>query len=135
MLKPALAAYAAAAVVFCVLDAAWLGVVARDWYRGQFGSLLLDPPRWGAAFAFYAVYLVGLVLFGVLPALKSGAWTDALGWGALYGFFTYWTYDLTNLATLRGFPAGVVAADVAWGVVLNTAAAGAGAWAAGKVAA
>jgi len=135
MLKAGLAAYAAAAVVFCALDAVWLGWVASGWYRDQFGSLLLDPPRWSAAIAFYAVFLVGLVLFGVLPAMKSGTWTDALRWGALYGFFTYWTYDLTNLATLRGFPAGVVVADVAWGVVLNTVAAGAGAWAAGKVAA
>jgi uncharacterized membrane protein len=128
-----LAAYAAAAVAFCVLDLLWLGVVARGWYRDRLGDLLLASPRVGAAVLFYAVFLVGLVVFAVAPALKSGRWTDALAWGALYGFFTYFTYDMTNLATLRGWPVSVVAVDVAWGVVLNAAVATAAFGVAGRI--
>jgi uncharacterized membrane protein len=113
------AAYLAAALVFCSLDLAWLGLFAKGWYQAQLGPLLLPAPRWSAGVAFYAVYLVGLLLFGVLPALRSGLWRDALLWGALYGFFTYYTYDMTNLATLKGWPATLVVVDVAWGTLLN----------------
>ena len=126
------AAYAAAALVFCVLDALWLGVVARRWYRARLGGLLREAPRWGVALAFYLVYLAGLLLFGVQPALRSGLWSDALLWGGLFGFFTYFTYDMTSLATLKGWPPQLVAVDIAWGTVLNALAAAAG-WAAGRI--
>jgi uncharacterized membrane protein len=119
MLVRAMAAYLTAALVFCVLDLLWLGIFAKSWYRGQVGDLLLPSPRWDAGVAFYLVYLVGLVLFGVLPALRSGVWTDAPLWGALFGFFTYYTYDMTNLATLKGWTGALVLVDVAWGTVLN----------------
>ena len=62
----AVAAYLAAGLVFCVLDLAWLGLVAKGWYQAQLGHLMLSQPRWDAGIAFYAVYLVGLVLFAVL---------------------------------------------------------------------
>jgi uncharacterized membrane protein len=125
MLMRWVAAYVVAAVVFCVLDALWLGVFAVDFYREQLGPLLAQPPRWDAAVAFYAVYLVGLIAFGVRPAWQSGRLGDALGWGGGFGFFTYYTYDMTNLATLNGWPPAMVAVDVVWGMLLNASAAGA----------
>jgi len=126
MLLRSLAAYAAAALTLCLLDGLWLGVLAKDWYRSQLGGLMLDTPRWGAAVVFYAVYLVGVVLFGVWPGLRAGSWLQAALWGGLFGFFAYMTYDLTNLATLKNWPAGLVVIDVAWGTVLTAVAASAG---------
>jgi uncharacterized membrane protein len=128
-----LAAYAAAAATLCVLDLLWLGLLARGWYRDQLAGLLRASPRLDAAVLFYAVFLVGLLVFAMAPALRSGRWTDALLWGALYGFFTYFTYDMTNLATLREWPVAVVAVDVAWGVVVSAAAAVAGFAAASRI--
>jgi uncharacterized membrane protein len=112
-------AYVAAGLCLCLLDLLWLGVIARSWYRAQFGALLLESPRIGAAAAFYAVYIVGLVLFGVWPALKADSWSQAALWGGLFGFFAYYTYDMTNIATLKGFPAGIAVVDVAWGTVAS----------------
>ncbi len=126
MLSRLVLAYVAAGACLCLLDLLWLGVIARSWYRAQFGALLLENPRMGAAAAFYAVYLVGLVLFGVWPALKAGSWSQAALWGGLFGFFAYYTYDMTNLATLKGFPGGIVAVDVAWGTVVSALSACAG---------
>jgi len=121
-----IAAYIAAAVSFLALDALWLGVVAQKLYQREFGSMLLDKPNMVAAAAFYALYLVGVVVFAVKPALESGGWTRALLQGALFGLVAYATYDLTNLATLKGFPVRVVAPDLIWGATVTAAAALAG---------
>lgn len=121
-----IAAYAAAAVSFLALDALWLGVVAQKLYQREFGSMLLEKPNMVAAATFYALYLVGVVVFAVKPALESGGWTRALLQGALFGLVAYATYDLTNLATLKGFPVRVVAPDLVWGALVTAAAALAG---------
>ncbi len=111
--------YLAAATVFLPLDMAWLGLIARDFYQSRLGPLLLDRPQAGVAFLFYAIYLAGIVIFAMGPALAAGSWRTALLYGALFGFFAYATYDLTNLATLKGFPLSVALVDMAWGTVLT----------------
>jgi uncharacterized membrane protein len=98
----------------------WLGVVARDFYQTKLAHLLGEV-NWPAAIIFYLVFLVGLTIFAIYPAINSGAWTTALVWGAMFGFFTYATYDLTNLATLRDWPMVVVMVDIAWGTFLGGA--------------
>jgi len=121
-----IAAYIAAAISFLALDALWLGVVAHSLYQREFGAMLLEKPNMVAAGAFYALYLVGIVVFAVKPALESGGWSRALLQGALFGLIAYATYDLTNLATLKGFPVRVVAPDLIWGAFVTAAAALAG---------
>ena len=41
--------YAATVPVFFVIDLVWLGLVARDFYRDQLGSLMADPIGWPVA--------------------------------------------------------------------------------------
>ena len=108
-----------ALTVFLSLDMLWLGVIASDLYSRQFGDLMVDQVNWVAAFAFYLLFIAGILVFVVRPALAQGSLRDALWLGAFFGLVTYATYDLTNLATLRGFPAGIVAIDLAWGAVLS----------------
>ncbi len=110
--------YLLTAPVFFAIDLVWLGYVARDFYQDQLGSLLSPTVNWPAAFAFYLLYIVGIMIFAVAPALEKGSLVRAVVLGGLFGFFTYATYDLTNLATLRGWPAKVVLVDIVWGVVL-----------------
>jgi uncharacterized membrane protein len=104
--------------VFLLIDLVWLGVVARDFYRSQLGSLMADPIVWWAAILFYLLFIGGIILFAVMPALDAGSWTRALLLGAAFGFCAYITYDLTNLATIRGWPITLVVVDIAWGTVL-----------------
>jgi uncharacterized membrane protein len=113
--------YAATTAVFFLIDLVWLGVVARGFYREQLGSLMADEIRWPVAIGFYLVWIVGLLVFAVLPALADGAWLRALLLGAAFGFFTYLTYDLTNAATLRDWPMTLTVVDVVWGTVLGGA--------------
>lgn len=123
-------AYGAAAGVFLVADALWLGLIAKDFYRAQIGHLLAPDFRIGPAVLFYLMYLGGIVYFAVLPALASGRWQDAILPGAILGFIAYGTYDLTNWAVMKDWPASVTLIDLAWGTVLTGLAATAGALAA-----
>jgi uncharacterized membrane protein len=126
--------YLSAAIVFLPLDMAWLTLVARDFYKSRLGDFLLEQPRWAAAIGFYLIYLAGVVVFAMLPAVAQGSWRTALLYGALFGFVAYATYDLTNLATARGFSTAVALVDIMWGTVLTAATATLGYWLAGLVA-
>jgi uncharacterized membrane protein len=87
---------------------------------------MMDRPNMSAAALFYLIYVVGIVLFAVGPALKNESLVYAIAYGALFGFFTYATYDLTNYATLKDWPVMVAVVDTAWGTALAGFSAGAG---------
>jgi uncharacterized membrane protein len=110
--------YAIALPVFIALDAIWLGLVAKNFYRNQIGFLMKSEINWAAAVAFYLLFVGGLVLFVITPAIEKNSWVHALLFGALFGLITYATYDLSNLATLKDWPILVTVVDLAWGTAL-----------------
>lgn len=122
----------AAAVVFGVMDAVWLGWAGPNFYRPQLGDMLADSFRMAPAFTFYAAYVCAIVWFAVRPGLSGGIGAAALN-GALLGAICYATYDLTNQATLRHWSMTVTLADIAWGAFATAVAASAATFAAGKV--
>lgn len=105
--------------VFFAIDMVWLGFVARTFYQTRLGHLLAESVNWPIAISFYLIFLVGLLIFAIAPALAAGDGQRALIYGALFGFFTYATYDLTNWSTLRDWPASVALADMVWGTILS----------------
>ena len=125
--------YVAAALVMLGLDSIWLTLTADRLYRPLIGELMLDGFRPAPAIAFYALYLCGVVVFAVRPALATGRWTTALASGALFGLVAYGTYDLTNQATLKIWSTALTLADMAWGSILTALAAGAGYGAAARL--
>lgn len=128
-------AYLGTLIAFFAIDMVWLGLVAKNFYRDQLGSLMADSPNWGVAIVFYLLYIAGIVFFAVKPALDADSLLKGTLYGALFGFFCYATYDLTNLATLKNWPPKMVVVDIIWGTVLTGTCATAGAWAALKFAA
>ena len=112
-------AYVAAGVAFVIIDLLWLGLVARDVYQTKLGPLMAQEIVIPAAAIFYALYLAGIIIFAVHPALQAGSWQTALIWGALFGFFCYMTYELTNWAVIEGWPSSLVLIDIVWGTVLT----------------
>ena len=110
--------YLIALPVFFAIDMVWLGLVAKGFYRRQIGSLMRSPVNWVAAIVFYLLFILGLVVFVVAPAMDHESWVRALLYGALFGFIAYATYDLTNLATLRNWPLLVTVVDLVWGAAL-----------------
>ena len=111
--------YLIALPVFFAIDMIWLGLIAKNFYRDQIGFLMKSNINWIAAIIFYLLFIVGLVIFVIAPAVQRGSWVYALLFGALFGFITYATYDLTNLATVKDWPLLVTVVDLAWGAALG----------------
>ncbi|NNE69797.1 MAG: DUF2177 family protein [Rhodothermales bacterium] len=125
--------YLLSMVVFFGLDLIWLGVIADGFYDAHLGHLLAEQVNWGAALAFYLVFVAGIVHFVTMPAIQNGNAGSALLNGGAFGLVTYAAFDLTCMALFADFPAVVVVVDLAWGVVLVGSVAYAGARLAGRV--
>ena len=110
--------YFIALPVFFAIDMFWLGVVSKNFYKQQMGFLMTTNVNWTAAILFYLLFIVGLVLFVVSPALAKNSMQYAIVFGALFGLITYATYDLTNLAVLKDWPLTLTIVDMIWGSVL-----------------
>ena len=104
--------------VFFAIDMLWLGFVAKNFYAKQIGSLMKPDINWSAAIVFYIIFIAGLVIFVITPAVLKNSWTQAVLMGALFGFVCYATYDLTNLAVAKNWPLLVTIVDLIWGAVL-----------------
>jgi uncharacterized membrane protein len=125
--KQMLLLYLITLAVFFMIDMIWLGVVAKGFYRRHLGPMLSPKVNWAAAVLFYLLFIVGLVVFVIKPALVGGEPLKALLFGALFGLISYATYDLSNLATLKDWPLVVTIVDLIWGTVLGGAVSFAGA--------
>jgi len=113
--------YLIAFVVFLLIDAIWLSLIANNFYKKYLGFLMKDSPNFVAAGIFYLVFIVGLVYFVIMPGIDAGSIGKILLGGVLFGFITYATYDLTNLATIKDWPLTVTIVDLLWGSFLSTA--------------
>jgi uncharacterized membrane protein len=72
-------------VVFFAIDLFWLGVVAKDLYAKYLGYLMAPQINWAAAITFYLLFIVGLMIFVLLPALdKQSSITCIDLWGIVW---------------------------------------------------
>ena len=114
----------AAAVLFLIIDLVLLLWLGRSFYVSEIGDLLRQPPNLGAAGAFYVLYVTGLMIMVIWPAVQAQSVPQAVLFGALLGLVAYGTYDLTNLAVMKGFTTKIAIIDMLWGTVLTSAVAG-----------
>ena len=112
--------YAVSVPVFFIVDMIWLGVIAKGFYRNALEPLLTPNINWIAAIIFYLLFLVGVLIFAVLPGMERRSLVYTIEMAALFGFIAYATYDLTNLATLRDWPLMLSIVDMIWGSFLST---------------
>ncbi len=105
--------------IFLAIDMVWLVIIAKNFYAKQIGYLMAKNPNLLAASIFYLIFVAGLVVFVIAPALDKKLWSQALMAGAFFGLVTYATYDLTNLATVRDWPLVITIVDLIWGMVLS----------------
>jgi uncharacterized membrane protein len=118
-MKNIIISYILTTVVFLIIDLIWLGVIAKDLYRKYLGSFLSENVNWTAAIIFYLLYIVGISIFAIYPAVNKDSVFNSILLGGLFGFFCYATYDLTNLATLKDWPLTIVFIDIIWGSILT----------------
>jgi uncharacterized membrane protein len=117
--RQSIALYLVTLAIFFAVDMVWLGVVAKNFYRRHLGHLMGPKVVWPAAILFYLLFIAGLVVFAVRPAVLAGAPVKGLLLGAFLGLIAYATYDLTNQATIRDWPLVVTAVDLVWGTALG----------------
>lgn len=125
-MQAALKPYLAALLVMGVLDALWLGVLAKDFYRQEIGEQMVEQIRWVPAAVFYFAYPAALVALALFPAGQPMG--QQIARAALVGLVAYGVYDLTNLSTLRHWPVKLALVDTAWGTFASMVAGAAAAW-------
>jgi uncharacterized membrane protein len=125
-MRQTIIAYIASALAMLALDAVWLTQMTPRLYQPRIGELLAAKPSLAPAVAFYLLYVAGIVVLAVLPALREGGWRRLLVNAAMLGLVAYAAYDLTNQATMKTWSTTITVMDIAWGVLVTTAAASAG---------
>lgn len=119
-------AFIATLLSFTVIDLVWINLVVLDYYGTQVGHLLRETPDLKAAAAFYLLYIGGIVILAVKPALATKKLGHALFYGAVLGAVAYGTYTVTNYSVFADWTLGLVVSDVAWGTLLTSVAAACG---------
>jgi uncharacterized membrane protein len=120
--------YAAVLATFLIIDAVWISMFVRKYYRQELGDLMRDSPNFVAAGIFYLFYAAGVVLLAINPAVSSGHLRVALVNGAVLGALAYGTYTITNFSIIRSWSLGLVGSDILWGAFLTALVAGVGYW-------
>tara|TARA_B100000427_G_scaffold87767_1_gene72180 strand:- start:4572 stop:4982 length:411 start_codon:yes stop_codon:yes gene_type:complete len=108
-----------ALICFFVIDVVWLAYLGRAIYVYFIGDFLRSPPLWSAALLFYILFIIGMMVFCIVPAINQQSRRYAVLYGGFYGFITYMTYELTNFAVIANWPVGIVPIDIAWGTFLS----------------
>lgn len=121
------AVYGAMAITFFAIDLVRIAVVANAFYRRHRGFMLRGPTcKWVPTVLCYLLFVLGVLIFVVLPAVGRQSLGRAVVYGALFGLVVYATYDLTNLALTKGFLSVVALVDLTWGATIAAVVAAAG---------
>lgn len=129
-MKQFVIAYFSGLLVFLVVDAVWLGLIAKKFYAAQLGPLMREDILFVPAGIFYLIYCAGIVLLAVRPGQPDLSLLNVAFYGAVVGFIAYGTYDFTNLATIKNWPPLMSFVDLLWGTIISSVVAVAGALAA-----
>ena len=119
-MKIFLLSFAIVSLLFLFLDFIWLSMTIKSFYRPNLSEIPMNekPVVWAAS-AFYLLYVIGLTLIIVLPAIHNDSLVQALLNGIIFGLVAYGTYNLTNMAFIRDWSTSVVLVDMIWGGILT----------------
>lgn len=106
-------------VIFLIIDLIWLTYSVKLFYKPQLGDLLNEKPVMWAAALFYLIYVLGLTIIILIPAINNDSVMQAFWTGLIFGLVAYGTYNLTNMATIKGWSPYVVFVDLFWGGILT----------------
>ena len=72
-IKSTIISYLLTFIVFLIIDMLWLGIIAKNMYQKYLGGFLTDKVNWTAALIFYLLYIVGISIFAIYPAVSKGS--------------------------------------------------------------
>ncbi|MGQ8364947.1 DUF2177 family protein [Glaciecola sp. 1036] len=124
-LSNVLKVYGITLIVYLLMDAIWLGIVARQDYVDAIGFLMReDVPIWPWV-TFYLLYVFVILKLCIFCSNKP-SFSRALTHSILLGAASYGAYNLTNYAMLENWPLNITISDWVWGTVVTTTSAMAG---------
>ncbi|NVK54173.1 MAG: DUF2177 family protein [Alteromonadaceae bacterium] len=112
-------------VCFGILDALWLGWIARDWYQAEMNDLLRAHFIMWPWLVFYVTYGGVVFVLAVVANRDKPIYYAAID-GALLGLASYGAYNLTNYSIIEGFTLFIMMIDWIWGTCLTAASASCG---------
>ena len=119
MTKQLIISFIFVSTIFLIVDVIWLSITVKLVYKPNLGDLLNDKPVLWAAVLFYIIYMIGLTLIIIKPALASNSVLQAFWTGVIFGIVAYGTYNLTNMATVKNWSSTIVWIDMLWGGLLT----------------
>ena len=126
MTKQLIISFIFVSTIFLIVDVIWLSITVKSIYKPNLGNLLNDKPVLWAAVLFYIIYMIGLTLIIIKPALASNSVLQAFWTGVIFGIVAYGTYNLTNMATVKNWSSIIVWIDMLWGGLLTGSSSAAG---------
>ena len=121
-------------LIFMIIDAIWLSYSIKRIYLPNLSSVPMnDKPKFLVGIVFYFIYVLGVTLIVLKPAIENNSILQAFWTGAVFGIVAYGTYNLTNMAVLKGWSPTVVFVDMIWGGSLTAFSAGSGIFIAKKI--
>jgi uncharacterized membrane protein len=105
--------------VFAAVDLLWVWGISRRLYRTNLEGLLRAKFNVISAVVFYLLYIIGLMVFVIVPAFNNTSLGQAMGMGVLFGMFTFGTYALVNLAVIRDWSLLIVLIDLIEGMFVT----------------
>lgn len=123
-MKTYIIAFFAGLIPMMVLDVIWLSLTVKNFYAKYIGDLMASSPSIAPALVFYPLYIFGLVVLVVMPAIKGDvSLCRVFLLGGLLGLMAYGAYDLTNQSILKNWSTIVTVVDMAWGALITGTAA------------
>jgi uncharacterized membrane protein len=105
--------------VFGAVDLLWVWGISRRLYRSNLEGLLRVKFNVIPAVVFYLLYIIGLMVFVIVPAFNNNSLGQAMGMGVLFGMFTFGTYALVNLSIICDWSLLIVLVDLIGGMLIT----------------
>jgi len=118
-----LLAYGTSLLTYLILDAIWLGFVAKKSYLAEMQGLLRDDYIVWPWFVFYLTYVFAIVHLAIRPHWRDASFKPLMFSSATLGLASYGAYNLTVYSIIDGISLSIALKDWAWGICVTTASA------------
>jgi uncharacterized membrane protein len=111
--------YFVSLAIFIVIDLLWVWIISRRLYSAGLEGTIKARPNFVSTAVFYFLFIIGLMVFVIVPAFDSASLGQAMGLGILYGLFTFGTFSLLNMSMLREWSLLIVLVDLIRGMLIT----------------
>ena len=119
-MKPIIISFFSVSIIFLLIDVIWLSFSIKLFYKPHLSSIPLnDKPILWAGILFYLIYVIGLTLIILRPAINNDSIFLAFWTGIIFGVVAYATYNFTNMAFIKNWSLNVLIVDTIWGGLLT----------------